>query len=55
MASLTVHQVTRESKHQLNYNHTHIQLLSECVTPKIHVVNLMSSVMILEDGVLGDI
>ena len=28
----------------------HTQLLSECGTPKIHVVNLMSSVMILESG-----
>ena len=35
------------------HTYTHIQLLSECGTPKIHVVNLMSSVMILEGGALG--
>ena len=55
MASLTVHEVISESRNQLNYTHTntHIQLLSECGTPKIHVVNLMSSVMILESGSFG--
>ena len=31
----------------------HTQLLSECGTPKIHVVNLMSSVMVLEGGSFG--
>ena len=55
MASLTVHEVISESRNQLNYTHTytHIQLLSECGTPKIHVVNLISSVMTLEGGVFG--
>ena len=40
MASLTVHEVTSESRNQFNYTHkcTHIQLLSECGIPKIHVV-----------------
>ena len=52
MTSLTVHEVISESRNQLNYTrtYTHIQLLSEYGTPKIHVVNLMSSVMILESG-----
>jgi len=55
MASLIVHEVTSESRNQLNYTHTytHIQLLSECGTPKIHVLNLMSSVMALGGGSFG--
>ena len=55
MARLTVHEVTSERRNQLNYTHkyTHIQLLSEGGIPKIHVVNLTSSVMILEGGALG--
>ena len=55
MARLTVHEVTSERRNQLNYTHkyTHIQLLSEGGIPKIHVVNLTSSVMILEGGAFG--
>ena len=56
MVRLTVRQVRREYRNQLNYTHTHIntELLSECVSPKIHTENLMSSVKILEGGPLGD-
>ena len=39
--------------HTHTHTHTHTQLLSECGTPKIHVVNLISSVIILEGGALG--
>ena len=55
MVRLTAHEVRSESRNQLKYTHTytHIQLLYECGAPKIHVVNLMSSVMILEGGALG--
>ena len=56
MVRLTGHEVRSESRNQLNCTHTHIHThtaLSECGTPKIHVVNLMSSVMILEGGALG--
>ena len=35
------------------HTHTHTELLSECGTPKTHVINLMYSVMILESGAFG--
>ena len=55
MVRLTAHEVRSEHRNQLNYIHTytHIQLLYECGTPKIHVENLISSVMILEGGAFG--
>ena len=54
MVRLTAHEVRSESRNQLKYTHTHTySFCMNVAPPKIHVVNLMSSVMILEGGALG--
>ena len=52
MVRLTAHEVRSESRNQPKYTHTY-SFCMNVAPPKIHVVNLMSSVIILEGGALG--